>query len=324
MKLPLVSILMPAYKAEAWIAESINSALGQTWSNKEVIIVDDGSADQTLKIAQSFESKIVKVATQPNQGASAARNHALKLSQGDYIQWLDADDILAPDKIAVQLGRSEAVTPKQIYSGSWGQFHDVPGKSSFKVNALWRDLAPIEWLQTKMETNAWMAIESWLVSRELCDAAGAWNTELTADDDGEYFSRVIAASGGVLFVPGATVFCRTANRNSISRGAQTRRWLLSQFESLEKQVLLLLNLDNSPRSRAACVTLLQRWLIYFYPEHPDLVGRARNLAELAGGHLTPPTVRSKYRWIQSVFGTVAAKRAQQIGPAIWAKLRGPG
>ena len=100
---PLISILIPAYNAEKWIAETLESALAQTWPNKEVIVVDDGSTDRTLLIARQFESPWVKVLSQPNQGASSARNVAFGLSQGDYIQWLDADDVLAPDKLAQQM-----------------------------------------------------------------------------------------------------------------------------------------------------------------------------------------------------------------------------
>jgi glycosyltransferase involved in cell wall biosynthesis len=85
---PLVSILIPAYNAERWIADTIRSALAQTWEPKEIIVVDDGSQDRTFTIAQQFASKDVAVVTQRNQGAAAARNKALALSQGDYIQWL--------------------------------------------------------------------------------------------------------------------------------------------------------------------------------------------------------------------------------------------
>src|SRR5882724_4223522 len=96
---PLVSILIPAYNAERWIAETIRSALKQTWRNKEIIVVDDGSTDGTLAIARRFEPKGVRAVTQPNQGAEAARNTASSLSRGDYIQWLDADDLLSRDKV---------------------------------------------------------------------------------------------------------------------------------------------------------------------------------------------------------------------------------
>ncbi|MEY4916996.1 MAG: hypothetical protein RL616_909 [Verrucomicrobiota bacterium] len=100
---PLVSILIPAYNSEQWLADTLRSALAQTWANKEIIVVDDGSRDGTLALARSFESLGVKVATQNNSGASAARNHAFRLSQGEFIQWLDADDLLAPGKITSQM-----------------------------------------------------------------------------------------------------------------------------------------------------------------------------------------------------------------------------
>ena len=109
---PLVSILIPAYNSERWIAETIKSALDQTWPNKEIIIVDDGSSDQTLANARRFASQTVSVISQENQGASAARNKALQVCQGDYIQWLDADDLLSPDKIQRQMEAAEKCESK--------------------------------------------------------------------------------------------------------------------------------------------------------------------------------------------------------------------
>src|SRR6516164_1602620 len=103
MTKPLVSILVPAFNAEAWIADTMRSALAQTWPRKEIIVVDDGSTDQTLAVARQFVSKDLAVVSRENHGAAATRNHALSLSQGDYIQWLDADDLLSPDKIERQM-----------------------------------------------------------------------------------------------------------------------------------------------------------------------------------------------------------------------------
>src|SRR5436190_24258310 len=105
---PLVSILIPAYNAERWLAETIRSALGQTWPNKEIVVVDYGSRDRTLSIARQFASKCVSVVTQENQGPSAARNRTFELFQGDYIQWLDPDDLLLADKIAKQMELAQA------------------------------------------------------------------------------------------------------------------------------------------------------------------------------------------------------------------------
>jgi len=99
--------LIPAYNAEKWISETIESALSQTWPEKEIIIVDDGSKDNTLLVAKKYQSKRVRIISQQNKGASAARNAALKSAQGDYIQWLDADDLLAPNKITAQMRYAE-------------------------------------------------------------------------------------------------------------------------------------------------------------------------------------------------------------------------
>src|SRR5438477_11908717 len=121
---PLVSILIPAYNAERWIADTIRSALAQTWPRIEVVVIDDGSCDQTLAIAQKFASKNVLVVTQENQGASGARNKALDLYQGDYVQWLDADDILSSDKIAKQMELAqECQSKRMLFSAAWGYFY---------------------------------------------------------------------------------------------------------------------------------------------------------------------------------------------------------
>src|SRR5438132_1122109 len=96
----LVSILIPVYNAEAFVAEAIQSALDQTWPAKEVIAVDDGSTDRSPEILEGFGGR-VKIIEQENRGASAARNRALNQAQGEFIQFLDADDLLSPDKLEI-------------------------------------------------------------------------------------------------------------------------------------------------------------------------------------------------------------------------------
>ena len=126
---PLVSILIPAYNAEALLAETLRSALAQTWDNKEIIVVDDGSKDGTLNLARTFESDVVKVFTHKNQGAAATRNKAFSLCSGDYIQWLDADDLLAADKIARQIkALGDSPNPRLLLSGEWGKFMHRPSR----------------------------------------------------------------------------------------------------------------------------------------------------------------------------------------------------
>ncbi|MGE0704979.1 MAG: glycosyltransferase family 2 protein [Vicinamibacterales bacterium] len=135
---PLVSILIPAYNAERWLESTIQSALAQTWPSVEVIVVDDGSTDSTLAVARSLRSPLVKVVTQRNQGAPAARNRALEHAQGDYVQWLDADDLLAPAKISEQMrAAAEAGNPKVVLSGMFGSFYNRPEKARFVPSSLW-------------------------------------------------------------------------------------------------------------------------------------------------------------------------------------------
>jgi glycosyltransferase involved in cell wall biosynthesis len=98
----LVSILIPCYNAERWIAQAIESALAQTWIAKEVIVVDDGSADRSLEVIRSFGNRI-RSETGTHQGGNAARNHLLEMAQGEWVQYIDADDYLLPDKITDQM-----------------------------------------------------------------------------------------------------------------------------------------------------------------------------------------------------------------------------
>jgi glycosyltransferase involved in cell wall biosynthesis len=95
---PLVSILIPCYNAEAYVGEAIESALQQTYGNIEIVVVDDGSCDASLDVLRSFGDRILWEAG-PHQGGCLARNRALELSKGAFIQFLDADDRLAPMKI---------------------------------------------------------------------------------------------------------------------------------------------------------------------------------------------------------------------------------
>src|SRR5215813_7163982 len=119
---PLVSIVITAYNAEETIASTLGSAIAQTWQRKEIIMVDDGSTDRTAEIARQF--KRVKVVSTENCGLSGAQNNAFPLTQGDYIQYLDADDLLAPDKIERQLAAmSDFDNRRVLLSSPWAPFY---------------------------------------------------------------------------------------------------------------------------------------------------------------------------------------------------------
>jgi glycosyltransferase involved in cell wall biosynthesis len=309
---PLVSILIPAYNAEPWIADTIRSALAQIWPRKEIIVVDDGSRDRTLSIARQFASKDVSVVTQENQGASTARNRALALSQGEFIQWLDADDLLAPEKIAKQVEAAQEYQDKRtLLSSGWGYFMYRPWRAQFLPTPLWCDLPPVEWLLQKMGQNLHMPPATWLVCRELTHAAGPWDTRLSLDDDGEYFCRIVLASSEIRFVPEAKVFYRQTGFNSLSNIGQSHKKLVSQFLSMELHLHYIRSLEDSERVRAACLNYLQTRFIGFYPEEVALVKQLEQLAATLGGQLQIPRLSWKYSWMQKIFGWTVTKRSRQ-------------
>jgi glycosyltransferase involved in cell wall biosynthesis len=228
----LVSILIPAYNCEKWIAETIESALAQTWPNKEIIIVNDGSTDNTLQIAKQFESKSVKVISQENKGAAAARNRAFEHAQGDYIQWLDADDLLAPGKIAEQMKiAGNGKTDLTLYTSPFGTFYWHTERAIFASNTLWQDLTPVEWMIRRFTENLWMHPGVWLISRALAEKAGPWDERLSLNDDGEYISRVVAASENVKFVNTAICYYRQWSFTQLSRQYNKRKGIESHYLS---------------------------------------------------------------------------------------------
>ena len=308
----LVSVLIPAYNAEEWITDTIRSALAQRWPRKEIVIVDDGSTDETLAVARRFASKNVQVVTQKNQGAAASRNKAFFLCQGDYIQWLDADDLLSEDKVAKQMeAREHGCSTRTLLSSSWGDFMYRPRRARFSPTALWCDLTPTEWLIRKMGQHVHMQTATWLVSRELSEAAGPWDTRLLGDDDGEYFCRCLLASDGVRFVPEGKVLYRMTGSGRLSYVGRSSRKMEAQWRSMQLHIEYLRSLEDSGRARAACVAYLQTYLVDFYPQRLDIVSEAERLATDLGGRLEPPRLSWKYEWIRLVLGWRLAKRMEE-------------
>jgi glycosyltransferase involved in cell wall biosynthesis len=314
---PLVSILIPAYNAEKTIAYTIQSAIAQTWQRKEVIVVDDGSRDRTAEVARRFASKHVSVVSAQNQGAAAARNHALQLSQGDFIQWLDADDLLAQDKVERQLGAlGEDDSRRILLSSPWAPFYYRTRRARFVNNSLCQDLSPVEWLLRKMGENLHMQTATWLTSRELAEEAGHWDTRLLSDDDGEYFCRVLLASKGTRYVSGTGVFYRVTASARLSSIGNSDRKKDAMIPSMKLHIQYIRSLEDSERVRMACLTYIQNWYHNFYPERPDLVAELQAVAARLQGRLEEPHLRWKYAWMRPVFGWKVAKWAQSSLPEL--------
>ena len=312
----LVSILVPAYNAERWLGETLQSALAQTWPRIEIIVVDDGSRDGTLAVARSFERPNVKVVTQANQGAPAARNHALSLAQGAYIQWLDADDLLDPQKISLQMRvAAQCGNPRLLLSGRHGLFYFRTERAIFTPTELWADFTPVEYFIARFTKNLFLQTGAWLVSRELTSVAGSWSTECWADDDGEYFGRVVSASEGVRFVSDSLLYYRVGNYKGLNK-ARSSNAQTALYTAKVNSINQLLALEDSPRTRAACVRLLQDWIPEFYPQRADIIEEARALAQRLGGELQAPAMHPKYRPIEWLFGYRTAVAATRVLPRV--------
>jgi glycosyltransferase involved in cell wall biosynthesis len=310
----LVSILIPAYNAERWIGDTLESASGQTWSRKEVIVVDDGSTDSTYSIASQFASADVRIVRQQNAGASAARNHALRLARGNYIQWLDSDDVLAPDKISEQMARVRKLAdPLIMMSGAFGEFYYDIHRARITPTELWQDLTPIDYFLHKFSGNVWLNPSAWLVSRELTEMAGPWDERLSLDDDGEYFCRVVSHSSSIVHVPSAKSFYRRGIQGSLSRSA-SRSACQSLILSLRLNTDRLLSMEDSERTRQACLNYLQTWVEedYFRAQQRDLFEQVQGLASEFGGSVRVPKSRGKYRAFRMLFGEAGEVRARRF------------
>jgi hypothetical protein len=145
----------------------------------------------------------------------------------------------------------------------------------------------LEWLLRKLDQNLYMPLSTWLVSRELSEAAGPWDTRLSLDDDGEYFCRVLLASDGTRFVPHARALYRQAGHGSVSHLARSNRALESQVLSMQLHVSYLRSLDDDERVRRACCHL-QRWMVYG-TRSGSISFAASELAAVSGVGSSPAT-----------------------------------
>lgn len=311
---PLVSILIPCYDAARWLPATLESALGQTWLQVEIVVVDDGSRDDSLAVARSFESRGVRVFSQANAGASAARNHALREARGTFFQFLDADDLLSPGKIAAQMELLRERPAGTLASCAWGRFTDDPADARFVDDCVFRDFAPLDFLVLAAGTGAMMHPSAWLVPRGAAEQAGPWDESLSLNDDGEYFCRVLLASAGIAFCadPEAKSFYRSGLPGSLSqrRGGGARR---SQFHSVELIERQLRAIEDSPRIRRAGANLYQRFIHDFYPKPVTLMRLAAERVTLLGGTtLAAPPMGPKTAALARLLGWKAVWRLKRL------------
>ncbi len=217
--MPFVSILIPCHNAERWLRTAIECALQQTLSNHEVIVVDDGSTDDSIHVASSFGNRIV-LDCGPNRGGNQARNRLLNLAKGDWVQFLDADDYLRIDKIALQLksladsNEHADVIYSPVISETWRN-HAVLEQSVGKVTA--EATLEEQWIRWQVAQTG-----SVLWRREALLAIGGWNEQYPCCQDNEVTLRAIQKGLKFHFCPDAGAVYRIWSEGTVCRKDPTR------------------------------------------------------------------------------------------------------
>lgn len=303
----LVSILIPVHNATPWLAATLESVLAQTWQEKEIIVVDDGSTDDSLAVARSFAARGVQVAAQPNRGAAAARNHALRLARGAYVKFIDADDLLSPASIAHQVAALDS-RPRHVAMGAWARFHGDPATAVPTPRACWHDAGGLDWIkETWRDAEPMYQCGMFLIPRALLDQAGGWDERLTLIDDFEFFTRLILASAGVVFTPEAMLYYRSALAGSLSAQKSRRAWE-SACLSTKLGVGYLLARENSAATRRLSANMLQKLVYALYPAQEQLAGELLREIEQLGGSDLPPDGGPALKLLARIIGWRAALR----------------
>jgi glycosyltransferase involved in cell wall biosynthesis len=287
---PLVSVIMPLYNAEKHVAEAIQSVIDQTYPCWELIIVNDGSTDNSLAVARQFESDKIKVYSQENRGASAARNYGYSFAKGEYIKFFDCDDILSTNMLEVQVAR--LINNKNCVASSlWGRFYNN-NLNTFKLSPedCWQDMNAIDWIQSSWRRAQPMSQPGmFLIPRQVLEKSGLWDEKLSLIDDFEFFTRVILASDGIKFSKEACLYYRSGLQNTLS-GQKSRKAVESAFLSLTLGTEKLLEYDHSPLSKLCCANMWQAFVYEFYYSQQDLARKAElKVKELGGNDIEFPS-----------------------------------
>ncbi len=184
---PLVSVVIPAFDAERFVAEAIESALTQTYGPVEVIVVDDGSTDETAAVLAGFGDRI-RVVRQENRGPSAARNAGFAVSSGEMVAFHDADDIMTADKLAVQVGHLESHGEVGCVVGEQDLFVEPEAKLPYWAEGT---QVPVADFRKRDETDLNIHTMTMLVRREVFEAVGGFDETLGHGEDVDWLLRAI-------------------------------------------------------------------------------------------------------------------------------------
>ncbi|AVH62370.1 MULTISPECIES: glycosyltransferase family 2 protein [unclassified Nostoc] len=210
-----VSVVIPCYNAYSFVEKTIISALDQITQQDEVIVIDDGSTDDSADIILSFGNKI-RAYFGANQGASAARNRGTDIAQGKFIQYLDADDLLRADALEKRVNALEASGADVAYS-DWQKLHENETGEFLPGNVIARKIEDVHPdPQIALFTNFWAPPAALLYRREIVDAIGGWNESLPIIQDARFLLDAALVGGKFVYVPGVGADYRVHKNKSLS------------------------------------------------------------------------------------------------------------
>ncbi|MCA1576926.1 MAG: glycosyltransferase family 2 protein [Acidobacteria bacterium] len=220
---PLVSVIIPVYNGARFLRAALESVFAQTYRPIDVIVVDDGSADDSGVIAQSFPE--VRYLRQQNQGVAAARNNGIESARGDFFAFLDQDDLWTPEKLRLQI-EHQLNNPELGYTLTHQQFFLEPGTT-----------LPV-WFRKELLTSVhtgWV-LGTLVVRRTAFQQVGNFATGYSAANDSDWFFRAKAAEIPMAIIPELLLLKRIHEANDSGRAKEILSELLKVVRSsLDRQ-----------------------------------------------------------------------------------------
>jgi glycosyltransferase involved in cell wall biosynthesis len=216
-----ISVIIPAYNRSDLISQTLESLLGQTHLASEIIVVDDGSSDNTARVASSFGPP-VRVIRQTNQGPSSARNLGLSEAQGEWVHFFDSDDISLPNLHAEQLIALQRSGADVAYS-PWLKCQFSSGTTVSSHHVLQRFGLPREPLVRALLTNWSVVPICSLIRTSLARRVGGFPSQLRFAEDQLFFLRLLLGGARVVHTPSTLVLYRDDNNGKLSSGDENSR-----------------------------------------------------------------------------------------------------
>lgn len=302
MSKKLLSILIPCYNAEKYVAETLECCLKQTYKDIEVVLVDDGSSDNSYDIAKQFEADArVQVYRQPNSGACVARNLAFEKSSGDFIMYLDADDLICDNYVESLVNSLEGKEQNVIATGQWDRFRKDITEAKFPQLTVYRNYNKgFELLLDLWQTGEMLACTSYLVPRCLVEKVGGWDEKILKNQDGEFFARVLINAGEIVHVPEAKFYYRTGDYLTVSKASSEKK-VASMLDTIVSYKKNALAHEDSRRVREALSVNFTLFMYLHGNQYPALFERARQEVKSLGvGYVLksePERVKQICKWI---------------------------